>query len=42
MKQSLDVNNKALFVEVPKPVHSMSDAEKGEFIDEILKALEGN
>ena len=29
------------FVEVPKPVTLMTASEKDEFIEEILKALEG-
>lgn len=30
-----------VFIEVPKPVSSMSAAEKDEFINEILNAIEG-
>ena len=30
------------FIEVPKPVTLMTPSEKDEFIEEILKALEGN
>jgi hypothetical protein len=29
------------FIEVPKPVTLMTPSEKDEFIEEILKALEG-
>ena len=29
------------FIEVPKPVDLMTPSEKDEFIEEILKALEG-
>ena len=29
------------FIEVPKPVNLMTPSEKDEFIEEILKALEG-
>jgi len=30
-----------VFIEVPKPVNLMTPSENDEFIDEILKALEG-
>ncbi len=30
-----------LFIEVPMPVNFMTSSEKDEFIEEILKALEG-
>ena len=30
-----------VFIEVPKPVNLMTSSEKDEFIEEILKALEG-
>jgi hypothetical protein len=30
-----------VFIEVPKPVKSMTSSEKDEFIEEILNALEG-
>jgi len=30
-----------VFIEVPKPVNSMTQSEKDEFIEEILEALEG-
>jgi len=30
-----------VFIEVPKPVNLMTPSEKDEFIEEILKALEG-
>jgi hypothetical protein len=32
----------AVFMEVPKPVNLMTPSEKNDFIEEILKALEGN
>ena len=35
------VSSDPLFIEVPKPVNLMTPAEKDEFIDEILAALEG-
>ena len=35
------VSSDPLFVEVPKPVNLMTPSEKDEFIEEILKALEG-
>jgi hypothetical protein len=34
-------SNNPVFIEVPKPISSMSAAEKDEFIEEILKAIEG-
>ena len=30
-----------VFIEVPKPVKSMSETEKNDFVEEILKAIEG-
>jgi hypothetical protein len=35
------VSSDPLFIEVPKPVKSMTPSEKDEFIEEILAALEG-
>ena len=41
MKEIPDSNDKAVFLEVPKPVNLMTQAEKDAFVDEILRALEG-
>ena len=41
MRQSPDSNEKALFVEVPKAVNAMSEAEKKEFAEAILRVMEG-
>ena len=30
-----------VFIEVPKPVNSMTATEKNDFVEEILKAIEG-
>ena len=30
-----------VFIEVPKPVNSMTASEKNDFVEEILKAIEG-
>jgi hypothetical protein len=35
------VGTTPLFIEVPKPVNFMTSSEKDDFIEEILKALEG-
>jgi vacuolar-type H+-ATPase subunit F/Vma7 len=35
------VSSTPVFIEVPKPVNLMTPSEKEEFIEEILKALEG-
>lgn len=35
------VGTTPVFIEVPKPVNLMTSSEKDEFIEEILKALEG-
>ena len=34
-------NSNPFFIEVPKPVTLITASEKNEFIEEILKALEG-
>ena len=36
-----EANSNPVFIEVPKPVNLMTPAEKDEFIEEILKGLEG-
>jgi hypothetical protein len=36
-----EAGSSPFFIEVPKPVTLMTAFEKDEFIDEILKALEG-
>jgi hypothetical protein len=36
-----EASSSPFFIEVPKPVTLMTAFEKDEFIDEILKALEG-
>jgi hypothetical protein len=36
-----EASSNPVFIEVPKPVNSMTPSEKDEFIEEILKALEG-
>lgn len=36
-----EAGSNPFFIEVPKPVTLMTASEKDEFIDEILKALEG-
>lgn len=41
MRQSPDSNEKALFIEVPKAVNVMSEAEKKEFSEAILRVMEG-
>ena len=33
--------DRPFFIEVPKPVNLMTPSEKDEFIEEILRALEG-
>ena len=35
-----NIEIRAVFVEVPKPVNEMSEAERDSFVEEILKALE--
>ena len=41
MNPENQVSSDPLFIEVPKPVNLMTPSEKAEFIEEILKALEG-
>lgn len=43
MKRSPDRTQESnpVFIEVPKPVNSMTPTEKEDFIEEILKAIEG-
>ena len=41
MRQSPDSKEKALFIEAPKAVNAMSEAEKKEFAEEILRVMEG-
>ena len=36
-----EASSNTFFIEVPKPVNLMTPSEKDEFIEEILKALEG-
>jgi hypothetical protein len=36
-----EASSHPLLIEVPKPVNLMTPSEKDEFIEEILKALEG-
>ena len=43
MKKSPDRTQESnpVFIEVPKPVNSMTATEKEDFVEEILKAIEG-
>ena len=41
MNPENQVSSNPFFLEVPKPVTLMTASEKDEFIEEILKALEG-
>lgn len=41
MNPGNQVSGAPFFIEVPKPVNLMTPSEKDEFIEEILKALEG-
>ena len=41
MNPENQMSSTPLFIEVPKPVALMTPSEKDEFIEEILKALEG-
>ena len=36
-----NLSSNPVFIEVPKPVNQMTQAEKDAFVDEILEAIEG-
>ena len=36
------LSSNPVFIEVPKPVNQMTQAEKDAFVDEILEAIEGS
>ena len=37
-----NLSSNPVFIEVPKPVNQMTQAEKDAFVDEILEAIDGS
>jgi len=43
MKKTIKkLSSNPVFIEVPKPVNQMTQAEKDAFVDEILEAIDGS
>ena len=41
-KEIKKLSSNPVFIEVPKPVNQMTQAEKDAFVDEILEAIDGS